>query len=268
MRKGSEIEHTPIVEDIYDGYSGSEASVIVQLRNIFPGIGGTIKTEQPVVTALRKPFSHHPETGNKLYLKHLIIKKLDDYFCKIGKYKFPHISRPLGSLGVKTDGQEASIYEWVFGAETFPWEYRTEKGRHPIVLTEWNAFADAFENTGIRMGIDITDPDNGRVSQNIIHELCRFDSSGSNLNQCWKRIDFGSRSLPFNQERLATFLEKNKDLIIGTLSKSRYRLLLLAFKSLFESSSITEPDMKELSVLCRNYRLSSLRHAVANIITS
>lgn len=261
------MRHIPIVEDICGEYSGSEASVAVQIRNVFPGIGGIIETRQPIITALRKPFDNKPEAGHKLYLKHLIIKKLDDYFCRVGKYKFPHISRPLGSLDFNTDGQEAYIYEWVFGAETFPWEYRTENGINPIILAEWDAFVDTFKNAGIQVGVDVTDPNNGRISQNIIHELCRFNFDTSRLNQCWKRIDFGTNSLPFKHGELAVFLAKNKNLIRSVLGQNRYRLLLLTHKSILENNSLSKSDLIELEYLCRNYRLSSLRHATASMIT-
>lgn len=256
----------PFVKKLCDGGAGSEASVTVQLRNTFPGIGGLIKTEQAVVTALRASYSNIIGLGDKLFLRHTIFKKLDDYFLKSDKYFFQHITRPLGSIE-KNGASEGYLYEWVYGADTFPWEY-SQPHSNPIMvqLDEWSSFISAFSNAGINVGIDVTDADDGRMSQNIVHQL--YKVTDYKLNACWKRIDFGDVSISINPEKLKVFLTTNEDSLIDSLELDRYELIVLAYKFLYENKQMTEKDFGRLEILARLYRVSSLRHKIAeHIIT-
>jgi hypothetical protein len=108
------------VEFIYEGGTGSEAHVDVELRTRFPGVGGTIDTYQAIAVAHRNEFSVAPGIGHEMFLRHTLIKKLEDYFFKKGLYKYAHVWRPLGS----TD--RAYTYEWAFGRDGFPWSYLSE----------------------------------------------------------------------------------------------------------------------------------------------
>jgi len=40
-----------------------------------------------------------------MFLRHTLIKKLEDYFFKKGHYRYAHVTRPLGST------ERAYIYE-------------------------------------------------------------------------------------------------------------------------------------------------------------
>ncbi len=90
---------------ISHGGEGSEANIDVELRTEFPGIGGKITTAQAVMTALRKEFCANDKLGHRMFLRHMIIKKLDDLFLRKGFYQFPHIPRPLGSIS-KQQGEK------------------------------------------------------------------------------------------------------------------------------------------------------------------
>ena len=121
----------------------------------------------------------------------------------IAKYLYPHIARPLGSTSNSDKYPcESYLYEWIDGKDGFPWEYVNQNGNaDQIILAEFNEFIMAFDKVGISMGCDkdITNSDDGRMSQNIIHEL--YYPYDLDLNLRWKRIDFGDRSVSINYEK-------------------------------------------------------------------
>ncbi|MEK7596260.1 MAG: hypothetical protein AAB564_01790 [Patescibacteria group bacterium] len=252
-----------IIKNLHEGGAGSEAQITIQLRNSFPGIGGELKTEQAVVSALREPYSAPPDTGARLFLKHTILKKLDDFFIRTNQYFFQHITRPLGSITQNEKEKEGYLYEWVYGRETFSWEYPQGDGQNIAVqLEEWSAFVSAFDLAGIDVNSDITDPDNGLISQNIIHQLYR--TKDNTLNLCWKRIDFGSNSLIIHEEKLKSFLDDRRQILIDVLGLDRYELMILACRFLYQK--INERELGQLDMLAREYRISSLRHKIAEHI--
>lgn len=197
------IKKEGFVQTICEGGSGSEAHVLVQARTIFPGIGGTLKSEEVVIAAMRQEYCRESAIGHRIFFIHLLLKKYDDFHRRVGCYQFPHIARPLGSQ------EDAYFYEWVHGKETFPWEYtRPDRGSEKVILKEWNAFLCGFEDKGILMGShrDVVEPD-GIMSQNIVHQL--FRGSELDLNFCWKRIDFGKHSLFVDYDMLGSYLARD-----------------------------------------------------------
>lgn len=250
-----------MIKNIGKGGFGSEAKVTVELRTEFPGIGGTITTQQAVVSALREEFSALPGQGHRLFFKHALIKKLDDYFQKMKKYEFSHIPRPIGSNG--PDGKDY-LYEWVFGSEGFPWFYQDEDRDLPVMLGEWKEFIAAFQTAGIDLSLDCTDSDNGRISKNIIHQLYQYDpDSWSKLNCLWQRIDFGQRSILINFERLAEFAKEQKKKLISALGIDRYEMMILAAAYLENKKEMNAVDAGRLEILTRHYRISTLRHLMS-----
>jgi hypothetical protein len=247
---------TPDVEFICKGGFGSEADIDVELRRFFPGIGGNIRTYQALLVAYRKEFSKTFNVGHRLFLKHTIIKKLEDYFFKKGFYQYAHITRPLGSI------QGGYIYEWAFGSDVFPWYLVNESYENiSVKLEDWENFVEAFNDTGINLQKDCTNPDDGRISQNIIHQFpYGVDSYRSKLNRLWKRIDFGDRSITIDYDRLIAYLKKNEADMKENLRIGRYDLILLSCKYLMYGEHIDLKDLDELNILVRDYRLSTLAH--------
>ena len=255
-------EHRGVIEFICEGGSGSEANVKVELRTEFAGIGGTIITHEGVATALREEYTTTPKSGHRMFLRHAIIKKLEDYFYRTGAYMFAHIPRPLGSISkVGENPYEAYIYEWAFGSECFPWERVDRDGnRSPIKLRDWDDFVMNFDYAGINMEMDCTDPMDGRISQNIIHQYPIPIAGGLELSLLWKRIDFGPMSLNIDFDKLLKFLhDKRKDLI-SVLKSERYEMLMLAVEYLTKGMKMRELDIGRLDALIGEYRRSSLRH--------
>lgn len=262
------METKEIIIPIREGGCGSEAEIFIQVRNVFPGIGGKYKTNQVLTTAIRKEYNNTRGTGHKMFFKHLVIKKLDDYFCRLQKYLYPHIARPLGSIsGNNERPDESYLYEWIDGKDGFPWEYvNFNKSIDKVILAEFNEFIMAFDKTGISMGCDrdITNADDGRISQNIIHEL--YYPYELDLNLRWKRIDFGERSISINYEKLAKFLNDESQHLKKILTTKRFNLLVIAYQYLSSSGKISEKDKGKLEELTAEYRESTLRHAAAQII--
>jgi hypothetical protein len=250
------IQSTPEVEYISEGGYGDEANIVVQLRREFPGIGGTITTYQALPVALRTEFNYSPHCGHKMFYKHAIIKKLEDFFFKTGVYKYPHITRPLGS----TD--EAYIYEWAFGMDGFPWQYVDPDGTEVRVsLDEWDRFIEAFHDAGINMAIDCASPDDGRISKNIVHQLARpIYTYEPRLNRIWKRVDFGDRSIQIDYDKLMKYFTDNESKLRSTLTTGRYELMVLACQYLSPSVRISERNIGRLEQFTLNYRLSTLAH--------
>ncbi|MDP3954247.1 MAG: hypothetical protein Q8Q06_02420 [bacterium] len=262
-------------EDIKNGGSGGDAEVIVQVRNFFPGIGGCIKTKQTTYVALRKEQKSGRVTGSghKTFLRHLLIKKLDDFFCRNRVYLGPHVTRPFGSASISDTGRnaekiEASIYEWVWGQDSFPWRIQDSKGNSfPVVLKEWDLFKSVFSGIGIILDDDIVNVDNGNISQNIVHQLCSFnDINSGELNLCWHRIDFGADSLFIDYDKLGGFFKKESDKLKNLLGIHRYELIWLAYRTLSPDIIVSEREAGRLEMLVREFRKSSLRHLDAEIV--
>jgi hypothetical protein len=253
-----------VIEFICEGGSGSEANVKVELRTIFAGIGGTILTNEGVATALREEYSPTPKSGHKMFLRHTIIKKLEDYFYRKKAYMFAHIPRPLGSISKVGDkSYEAYIYEWAFGTESFPWECIDKQGmRNLINLRDWDNFVKSFNSAGMNMEIDCTDPMDGRISQNIIHQYPKPIADGSEMSLLWKRIDFGPMSLNIDFDKLIKFLHDKKNDLIDVLRSERYEMVKLAVEYLTKGKEMKEIDIGRLDALLGEYRRSTLRHYI------
>ena len=253
-----------IIEKIREGGIGSEATVDVELRTRFPGIGGTIITQEGAVTASR--VEHHivPKAGHSMFLKHMIFKKIDDYFYRIGVYKYAHVPRPLGSVSIVNGKKfEAYIYEWVHGDEGFPWEIKDEYGEAVNVhLSDWNEFVKHFKEAGVEMNNDITDADDGRISKNVIHSFSS-DLKQNKLSSIWKRIDFGKHSILIDYDRLWNYLQKNKSHLINVLRKERFHMIELAAAFLRNRGNMKEYEVGTLETLIGDYRRSSLVHLVS-----
>ncbi len=241
-------------EFIHEGGIGSEARVDVELRSRFPGIGGTIDTFQGIAVARRNEFSNAPNVGHEMFLRHMLIKKLEDYFFKKGFYRYAHVTRPLGS----TD--RSYIYEWAFGRDGFPWSYLNETGDSILVrLDDWDAFNAIFLEAGVDLQSDCTNPDNGALSQNIVHQLhLGANASSPILNRLWKRIDFGPRSIRLEYEKLLSYLGEHEADIRETLRVGRYDMMVLACEQLLRSKVMNRKDHGSLNMHVLDYRFSTL----------
>jgi hypothetical protein len=257
-------EKNGTIEFIAEGGAGSEARIIIELRTRFPGIGGDIITSESAVSALREEYSPMPKTGHYMFLRHLIIKKIEDYFFRTRVYNYSHIPRPFGSISRQGDKPyEAYLYEWVYGYEGFPWQIMNEDGDLvPVTLHDWNEFVGVFNSAGIDLLLDCTDPDDGRMSKNVIYQFNRF-SGKPEMSSIWKRIDFGFRSITFDYDKLERFLKDNRKNLINTLRIERYEMVLLALESLTMKERMKEINIGKLEVLIGEYRRATLNHFIS-----
>jgi hypothetical protein len=258
-------ERKGVIEYVCEGGFGGSATVCVELRTEFPGIGGTIVTHEGVASAFREEFSPSSKSAHRLFLRHTIVKKLEDYFHRRGVYMFAHVPRPLGSISKDDENpSEAYIYEWAFGTEGFPWEYvDREGGRARIKLHDWDHFVTNFHGAGIDVQMDTTDPDDGRISKNIIHQYPKPVGNGSEMNCLWKRIDFGYESMKVDLNKLSQFLHDKREDLEKVLRTERVEMMVLATEYLAKGKEMKEVDIGRLDSLVGEYRRSSLRHYVS-----
>lgn len=255
------------VLNVMKEYFGEEALVIYELRELFPGIGGTIMSKQPVLTARRIEHNQVEGVAAKMFYRHVIIKKLDDCFQRQKAYRWEHIARPLGFTSLSTHGQEAYYYEFVHGTEAFPCMTNSPEGgpATPVQIEEWSEFSGSFSRAGIDMSCDITDPDNGRVSKNIIHQSYSFGEEI--LNRVWKRIDFGLKSLTVDYKKLGRFLAIEEPCLRQFLRDERYELLRFSYLFLTLGGKLDPWELERLEELTRAYRLATLSHKRAVLVT-
>ncbi len=255
-------EREGIIEFICEGGIGATATVRVELRTEFPGIGGTIITHEGVASAFREEFNPSPKSAHRLFLRHTIVKKLEDYFFRKDVYMFAHIPRPLGSIS--KDGEkpsEAYIYEWAFGSEGFPWEYIDHEGNRTLIkLHDWDNFVTHFHRVGIDVQMDTSDPDDGRISKNLIHPYPKPIANGTEISSLWKRIDFGYESMKIDFDKLSQFLHDSKEDLERVLRTERYEMIVLAKEYLAKGKEMNEVNIGRLDSLVGEYRRSSLRH--------
>lgn len=265
------------IETICCGGYGGSAEVHIQIRNIFPGLGGIIKTDQDFVAACRIPRGtdlkkiNNPDSNitlesleNKqtlfalnIFLRHALIKKLDDYFFRSGKYRFSHVPRPLGS---DTDG--IYYYEWVFGDEGFyPEFYDKDYGKwFPIKVDEWDIASGCFNQAGVGIFDDIVEND-GYYIKNIVMLEPRVSDSEEKFTKLWKRIDFGSESLHIDFSKFRKFVEENKADLEKYLTSSRVEMMELSLQFLEKAYTPKDyPHMEKLSKLIYEYRKSTTSH--------
>jgi hypothetical protein len=253
--------HNGVVEPIREAGAGGEARIIVELRTLFPGLGGTIVTQEGVAAALRIEYNQAPTIGHEMFIRHLIAKKLDDHFYRSGVYVFSHVPRVLGSISRGAEEpREAYLYEWAFGSDGFSW---MEPGTNdPINLHDWNQCVGRFASAGVDLSYDTTDPEDGRTSQNIVHQYPQSLHSGE-MCSLWKRIDFGFRSILIDFDRLSAFVHDEKAKLTDTLRYERYEMLRLAVAYLRHrkyGEHISSYDLGRLVQLICDFRRSSLSH--------
>jgi hypothetical protein len=253
--------HNGVVEPIREAGAGGEARIVAELRTLFPGLGGTIVTREGVAAALRIEYNQTPLVGHEMFIRHLVAKKLDDHFYRSGVYVFAHVPRVLGSIsGGQAEFREAYLYEWAFGRDGFCW---LEPGTNDqIHLRDWNRFVECFAATGLDLGYDTTDPDDARVSQNVVHQYPE-SLQGGEMCSLWKRIDFGFRSILMNLDRLAAFVHDQEASLTDTLRYERYDMLRLAVGYLRHRAyrePMTDYDRGRLVQLICEFRRSSLSH--------
>jgi hypothetical protein len=123
----------------------------------------------------------------------------------------------------------------------------------PINLHDWNQFVGYFAGAGVDLGYDTTDPDDGRTSQNVVHQYPESLRSGE-LCSLWKRIDF---------ERLSAFVHDQKAKLTETLRYERYDMVRLAVAFLRHrkyGEPISDYDLGRLVQLICDFRRSSPSH--------
>jgi hypothetical protein len=265
------------IETICVGGYGGSAHVFVQLRNVFPGLGGKVETKQDFVVACRAPKSVSVEDIDEsyedlelsdlkdisvrkslnLFLRHSLLQKFDDYFFRTEKYRFAHIPRVLGS-----NRNGVYFYEWVHGMEGFdPQFYDDDLKRFvPVLVDEWSICRSCFDEVGADIFFDIVDTD-GYYIKNIITQEPQAFYGVDHLTKLWKRIDFGPESLHINYHKADHFLNQNIDNLKAVIGKNRYKMLRLIVDYAKEpANQINFSRFDELKALVKEYRHATASH--------
>ena len=120
-----------------------------------------------------------------------------------------------------------------------------------------------FHSIGIDVQMDTSGPDDGRISENVIHPYPKPIGDGTQMSSLWKRIDFGYESLKIDLDKLSRFLPDNKENLEKVLRTERYEMIMLAAEYLTKGKEMNEVDIGRVDSLVGKYRRSSLRHHVS-----
>jgi len=261
------------IKTICEGGYGGQAKAIVQLRNYFPGLGGPIITKQDLEVAYRLPknIKEYDEIEKDLdlsnetaqhaantFLRHVLVKKLDDLFFRRQQYYYSHIPRPLGSTS-----KGGYLYEWIYGNEGWVTEYIDIETYNwcSVQVDDMFEVSGAFHSAGVGIFDDIIDAEDGRYTKNIIVEQPNINSLPEHISLMWKRIDFGSESLNIKFDKFEQFLKDNDSDCKKFLSLTRIKMIKYIIEYLAECKKPqTFKKWNELCRLVKIYRRSSASH--------
>ncbi len=261
------------IETVAFGGSGGEANVYLQLRNWFPGPGGAFQTEEDFVVACRVPGTQSGKDllGNLCaaapldltnvnvrralgnFLVHTMLKILDTYFFRCGKYRYAHIPRVLG---ITLDG--CMLYEWVPGDDAVPMDWpegpEGDFRKVPVLIEEESLASNAFSAAGIQIMHDTVCVDD-HSRQNLVVEEPDY-SPGIGISRLWKRIDLSvPNSLEVDYFKLRDYLAENREAMEEHLSEDRVRLFELANEYQLRCASPRSfEDYEELMLLLLDFR--------------
>ncbi|MEI6831245.1 MAG: 6-phosphofructokinase, partial [Candidatus Omnitrophota bacterium] len=202
--------------------SDSKAMVYSGRPGQVKGIDGKIM-ELPVGTKVVMRVSKDLTPGLDMFLRHVILRIMDDYFLKEKIYTVNHIPLPLGYFG------NQYYYVFVEGSEGWPTvlidldspDYR----KASVMMEEYHVFKGQLYSWGFDIW-DIVETD-GDAGQNIIHRGWDISQlyETFQLSKDWVLIDLDG--LAFNKEK---FFQAVKE-IKGELKRDldwQYELLMLA----------------------------------------
>jgi len=222
------------------------SSIDLEIRPNFPCIDGCIYTKQELLVAKYTQKTNTLDAGFEAFLRHLIIKKLDDAFITQKKYFYPHITRPFGSE------QQSYFYEWAFGSELCPKNLLNGKS-----LDDWFEFIMYFDEAGIDMHSKITFI-NDFAKQIIVKQPKFTDFNKNYISRLWQRVNLQEESVTIDFKKLLKYFEINERWLKIHIKENRFQTLLLAIKYL--TNDIKDNELFILKQGIRNYRASTLRH--------
>ncbi|MDI6860984.1 MAG: hypothetical protein QMD25_03090 [Caldisericia bacterium] len=244
---------------------GGEATVYLELRRSFPFFEKNFYTKRDFLTSYR--VLHKGDIISKEllfkksfseFLRHLIAKKLDDYFLRKELYKFPHIPR---LLGFDTFGY---YYEFVWGLEGYyPLYFDEELFTYlPVKLLDEDEARRCFHEAGIYIFQDIVEPTSNYV-KNLIIEEPEISILPNVISNLWKRIDFGVKSIKFDYFKINDYFKRNKKDLIKFLGKKRFSLINLANLYLIlngDEKKFNQKNFNKLKKLIEPFLKSTLDH--------
>jgi 6-phosphofructokinase/ubiquinone/menaquinone biosynthesis C-methylase UbiE/poly-beta-hydroxyalkanoate depolymerase/phosphoglycolate phosphatase-like HAD superfamily hydrolase/DNA-directed RNA polymerase specialized sigma subunit len=209
-------------ETIWKFVSDSQAMVYFGRPGQVEGIDNRM-VKLPADTKVVMRISKDSSPGLDMFLRHVILKIMDDYFLKEGIYTVNHISLPLGYF------KNSYYYLFTEGSEGWPTVLIDMNSpvysKTPVMMEEYHAFKGYLYCWGFDIW-DIVDSD-GDGGKNIIHRdwnISRLYETFQ-LSKDWVLIDLDG--LTFNKEKFFQSAGKIKGESKRHLDW-QYELLMLA----------------------------------------
>ncbi len=239
---------------------GQEAKAFRGLLIEVEGLGGVVESEEGIDIVKRIDWNKpvYKFQGHDIFCKNLVLRILDEYFIKQGKYLENHIPVPLGSFN-NSNGC-GYYYRHVEGSEGFPLVVIDEDYRKvEVQIDEWNSFTGLFHLFGFELGRDIAEFDDAGVGKNIIMrpwggEIYKTKELHSN----WKRIDFGSSSCDFDYKKFLEKIKKESTELLANLG-DYHKLLYLAAKYCEFGEELNKKEEGELEELVLQFRKEKIQ---------
>jgi len=234
---------------------GDEAIAYKGNPESLEGFGGTLELIKPRTVVKRTNITGTPEDweGPDIFCRNLTASILDNYFIKKDIYSTEHIPLPLGSF------KGGYYYEFAEGSEGWPTTFiNKDYNRTLIDIKENIVFINHMNSYGFNIWGDTCDALDTSSGKNVIFETWNAETSlkFGELPSCWKRIDFGSRSCPFNYETFKKRTKGKKSELESVIGTSLYKLLILAGKygDYTARQEISDREISELETRALNFR--------------
>jgi hypothetical protein len=240
----------------------SENSVLeLEIRSGFRSIDGVIFTLQEIpVARIRYIREADPDIGFNVFLRHFIVKKLENAFMSEGRYRYAHIPRPLGSEG------RSYYYDWAWGEQRCGVQLLGTGKQEGALrgLSEWHEFVGFFAQAGVDVQSGArpvsSQHDPGKnVVKNILVRQPYSEREDTYISRLWKRVNFHQNGTPVDFEKLESYLLREGSYLKRYLAPGRYETMLLAAGYL-NGRSLPPPEYRALKRGVHEYRVSALRH--------
>ncbi|MFW6181676.1 MAG: hypothetical protein ACOC8N_08010, partial [Spirochaetota bacterium] len=240
----------------------SDNSVLeLEIRSGFRCVDGVIFTLQEIpVARIRYILEADPDIGFKVFLRHFLVKKLENAFMSEGRYRYAHIPRPLGSEG------RSYYYDWAWGEQRCGMQLIGSGKREGVLrgLSEWDAFVGFFAQAGVDFQsgarpVCSRHHPGKNVAKNILVRQPYSDREETYISRLWKRVNFHPDGTPVDFRKLERYLLREESFLRRHLTPGRYETMLLAAGYL-QGRGLPPSEYRALKRGVHEYRVSALRH--------
>jgi hypothetical protein len=234
---------------------GQEAEVFKGRIKVIEGLDSFLSvTHTPVIAKRVNWNKKDKQLGHRLFCKHLSAYILDSLFLNQQRYSNSHIPLPMGSF------ETGYYYQFSEGVDGFPLEIMNENYSYfPVQIKDWNPFVELFNLFGFEVHTDTADVSDGRNGKNVVFEKWDINEVYDTgcLHNRWKRIDFGSISMPFHPEIFQKRMSEKQREITGCIGNENYHLASLSI-DYFLNNNLKKDDLNKFLHLVNKFRKKTL----------